>query len=431
MLGTLISFSNRIHDVDLSVDLFTSQIHVAACNALIALKNEGSKVDLIMVAQMIKALGLEKHCPPDQLAALSSRVGTSAHLEDHIAILSSLAQRRALRKTGANAMQDAIDETKPVIDALNDLADTVSKMSDKTVSASELLSINEVFAEQDRDFQAAKTSGGVVGIPTGLTKLDRLAGGLRNGELSIVAARPGMGKTALACSIALNAAKQKRKTVFITLEMEPRQLQSRIFSNALNIPFDDLNQSRLSTDHWRDMVIARLSELNGLPLKYVDKAGISIEEIRNRLRKTQRENGLDLVVIDYLQLITVKGKTTRSRNEEVGFISRSLKTLAKELKVPILCLAQLSRAVEQRGGDKMPQLSDLRDSGEIEQDADLIAFLTRPAYYGIIEDASGNSTEGLCLMNIAKHRNGETKIINLRSDLDFMRFSDWTVNINT
>jgi replicative DNA helicase len=265
----------------------------------------------------------------------------------------------------------------------------------------------------------------VSGIPTGFTALDRVTSGWQKSDMIVIAARPGMGKTAFVVSMARNAAVQFGKAVAIfSLEMSSVQLVNRLISGETEIPAEKLRKGNLER-HEYEQLHARIGKLSEAPFFIDDTPALSIFEFRAKCRRLKAQHDVQLIIIDYLQLMTGGGEGKGNREQEISFISRSIKTVAKELEVPIIALSQLSRSVETRGGDKRPILSDLRESGAIEQDADIVSFIYRPEYYGLTTDEeTGDSLEGIGEFIIAKHRNGSLESIKLRFVGQFAKFEN-------
>ena len=273
---------------------------------------------------------------------------------------------------------------------------------------------------------AAQNSGGMTGIPTGYSKLDEMTSGWQNSDLVIIAGRPAMGKTSFALSLAKNIAVDYRVPIALfSLEMNNEQLVQRLISNVCEIPGQKILSGQLSDDEW-NRFDRNINKLIGTPIYIDDTAGLSVFELRTKARRLVREKGVKIIMIDYLQLMNANGMRFGNRQEEVSTISRSLKGLAKELNIPILALSQLNRGVESREGNegKRPQLSDLRESGAIEQDADMVLFVHRPEYYRIYQDEHGNDLHGVAQILIAKHRKGGTGDVNLHFRGEFTRFED-------
>jgi replicative DNA helicase len=262
--------------------------------------------------------------------------------------------------------------------------------------------------------EAKNHKDGMSGVASGFTRLDRLTNGWQKADLIIVAARPAMGKTAFVLSMARNLAVEFRKPVaFFSLEMSSLQLVMRLISNETELDAEKLKRGQLTMAEW-EQLHAQIDKLSDAPLIIDDTPALSVFELRAKSRKLMVKHQLELIVVDYLQLMTTGTEGKGNREQEISLISRSLKSIAKELNVPIIALSQLSRAVETRGGDKRPMLSDLRESGAIEQDADIVIFLYRPEYYGIDEDDAQNPTNGIAEVIISKHRNGQTGTVKLK-----------------
>jgi replicative DNA helicase len=274
--------------------------------------------------------------------------------------------------------------------------------------------------------KAAANKDGLTGVPTGYHKLDDITSGWQPSDLVIIAGRPAMGKTSFALSMAKNiAADYQVPMAFFSLEMSNVQLVNRLISNVCEIQGSKILNGQLQQDEW-ERLDKRLNKLLGAPLYVDDTPGLSVFELRTKARRLVREHGVKIIMIDYLQLMNANGMRFSSRQEEVSVISRSLKGLAKELDVPILALSQLNRGVESRDGleGKRPQLSDLRESGAIEQDADMVLFVHRPEYYHIYEDDRGRDLRGMAQIIIAKHRKGATGDVLLTFRGEFTRFEN-------
>ncbi len=273
--------------------------------------------------------------------------------------------------------------------------------------------------------------GGITGVPSGFRKLDDMTGGWQRSDLIIVAARPSMGKTAFALALARNAAFHRELptgVAIFSLEMSAQQLAQRLLTSEARVDAQAARTGRLSDSDWPRLAKAA-GRLADAPIFIDDTPGLSILELRAKCRRLKAEHGIGLVIVDYLQLMHGTGMSRSSnREQEIAQISRSLKSLAKELDVPVIALSQLSRAVETRGGDKRPQLSDLRESGSIEQDADVVAFIYRAERYGITVDENGNSTEGLGEIIIGKQRNGPIGTVTLAFVHQHARFENLTTH---
>jgi replicative DNA helicase len=309
---------------------------------------------------------------------------------------------------------DLIDQYEKSVSGL-----TSGVVSDKVSSSSD---IQKEMLERNAKILTRK---GISGVATGFTLLDTITGGWQEPDLIILAARPAMGKSSLAAQLATYPAIQGIPAAIFTLEMSSHQFYARMQAQESGIDVEKILRTGLN-EHEMAQLTNSCQRLTNAPLYIDDSAGISIFELRNKARKLCREKGVKLIIIDYLQLMTNKSKGG-NREQEISEISRGLKSLAKELKIPIIALSQLSRQVETRA-DKRPMLSDLRESGAIEQDADIVSFLYRPEYYGIMQDEQGNSTAGKSLLIIAKHRNGSLADIPLNFEHAKTKFSDYQHN---
>ena len=273
--------------------------------------------------------------------------------------------------------------------------------------------------------EASKREGGFSGVPSGFTHLDRLTLGWQPSDLIIIAARPSMGKTAFVLSLARNVAVDFQKGVaFFSLEMSAEQLMMRLIVGESGLDSRDVRNGQLTPDQWKHLETS-IKPLAAAPLFIDDTPALSIYEFRSKARRLKTQYDIQLVIIDYLQLMTAQTDSRGNREQEVAMISRSLKAIAKELNIPIIALSQLNRSVESRGGNKRPQLSDLRESGAIEQDADLVAFIHRPEYYGLTVDEDGAPTQGMAEIIVAKHRNGAVDTIKLRFRKEQAKFMDY------
>jgi len=283
----------------------------------------------------------------------------------------------------------------------------------------------------DQIEQAQNQEDGISGINSGFSELDRITAGWQRSDMIVIAARPGMGKTAFVLSMARNSAVQFNHPVAIfSLEMNSIQLVNRLIASETQIAADKLRKGNLEP-HEYEQLHARIGGLSKAPIFIDDTPALSIFELRAKARRLKQQHDIELIIIDYLQLMTAGSTKAGNREQEISSISRSIKEIAKELNIPIVALSQLSRSVETRGGEKRPMLSDLRESGAIEQDADIVAFIYRPEYYGLTSDEQGNSTVGTGEIIIAKHRNGSLGSVNLKfiphlakfTDMDTMEYS--------
>ncbi len=314
-------------------------------------------------------------------------------------------------------------------DLLQEAESTIFQISQQNQKR-DVTQIDPVISEAfERMRKAAKNEGNISGIPSGFHELDKITSGWQKSDLIIIAARPAMGKTAFVLSMAKNiAVNYKRPVAMFSLEMSNVQLVNRLIMNVCEIEGDKIKTGKFNSDE-RQRLENKVNDLYGAPIYVDDTPALSVFELRSKARKLVREKKVELIIIDYLQLMNASGMTFGSREQEVSIISRNLKALAKELDIPIIALSQLNRSVEQRGGTgidgKKPQLSDLRESGAIEQDADMVCFIHRPEYYRItIEEKTSKDLRGLGQIIVAKHRNGATDEIWLRFRSKYAKFQN-------
>lgn len=394
-------------------------------DSMVELFNEGKPVDLVTLQERLK----EKDVPPE-IASLEfvrdlvSAVPTSANVKYYAQIVADKSMLRKLIK-----LNDEISNTcyagKESLEAILETTEKLMFQLLQQRNTGEYVPIRQVVLNAlDRIEKASKSKGTVTGIPTGFIDLDYKLSGLQPSDLILVAARPSMGKTAFVLNIAQYVAfKKDRATAIFSLEMSKEQLVNRLFSLESQVDAQALRTGNMKDSDW-EKLIEGAGIIGKSKLIIDDTPGISVSELRSKCRKYKLEHGLDLIIIDYLQLMTGSvGKRSESRQQEISEISRSLKGLARELNVPVIALSQLSRAVESRP-DKRPMLSDLRESGAIEQDADMVCFIHRPEYYKIYQDDRGNDLRGMAEIVIAKHRNGAVGEVLLRFKGEFTRFSN-------
>ena len=382
-------------------------------------------VDIMTVTEQLKKDGtLEDVGGPAYIMDLSSHVASSAHIEYHARVLAQKFTARQLISFASLIETKAFDETQDV-DELMQLAEgSLFEISKKNMRQ-DYTQIDPVVKDAVEILQrAAANTDGLTGISTGYIDLDDKTSGWQKSDLVIIAGRPAMGKTAFALSLAKNIAVDNQVPVaFFSLEMSNVQLVNRLISNVCEISGKKILNGQLDQEEWKRLD-SRLRRLQ--PLYVDDTPGMSIFELRSKARRLVKEKGVQIIMIDYLQLMNANGARFGSRQEEVSTISRSLKGLAKELNIPILALSQLNRGVEGREGNegKRPMLSDLRESGAIEQDADMVLFVHRPEYYRIFADEHGNDLRGMAQIIIAKHRKGATGDVLLNFRGEYTRFQN-------
>ena len=384
-------------------------------------------VDILTVSDQLARNGeLDEVGGPVYITELAARVSTSANVEYHARIIAQKFLARQLISFAGDISTKAFDETIDVDDLMQHAEGALFELSQKNMKK-DYTQIDPVISQAVKVIQeAAKNTDGLTGIASGYHALDDKTSGWQNSDLVIVAGRPAMGKTAFALSMAKNiAADYKQPMAFFSLEMSNQQLINRLLSNVCEVEGKKILNGQLAPDEW-DRLDKRVNNLLGAPLYVDDTPGLSVFELRTKARRLVREHGVKIIMIDYLQLMNANGMRFSSRQEEVSTISRSLKGLAKELDIPIIALSQLNRGVESREGleGKRPQLSDLRESGAIEQDADMVIFVHRPEYYHIYQDDNGRDLHGMAQIIIAKHRKGATGDVLLTFRGEFTRFEN-------
>jgi replicative DNA helicase len=410
----------------LQSESFYSDGHKMIYRAMLKLFEKSQPVDLLTVTEELKKSGeLETIGGPYYLVELTNRVASAANIEYHARIISQKHIQRELISVSTKVIRDAYEDTTDVFQLLDDAEQGLFQITQQNLSrgyesigtiAGRTLKMLEELSEKEE---------GLSGVPTGFTELDRLTSGWQASDLIIIAARPGMGKTAFTLALARNAALDFGKGVALfSLEMANVQLVQRLISMEAEIPGSKLRGGQLEEYEWQQLHSA-IEKMSEVPIFIDDTPGINIFELRAKCRRLKMQHDIQLVVIDYLQLMTGgPDQKNGNREQEISAISRALKGLAKELNVPVIALSQLSRAVETRGGNKRPQLSDLRESGAIEQDADIVSFIYRPEYYNILEDEEGQSLKGIGEIIVAKHRNGALKTVKLKFTDHFAKFTN-------
>lgn len=401
----------------LSPDAFYKDAHKFIFEAIFKLFENSEPVDLLTVSsQLKKDEKLDLVGGDFYLISLTQRVSSSAHIEFHARIILQKYIQRSLIKISNEIIEDAYDETKDVFDLLDNAEAKLYEVTQGNVKKSTETAQNLVL-QAKKKIEEISNKEGLSGIPSGFDKLDKLTSGWQPSDLIIVAARPGMGKTALTLTMARNMAVNSNIPVaFFSLEMSSVQLITRLISSETALSSEKLRTGKLEKHEWEQLNV-KVKTLEKAPLYIDDTPSLSIFDLRAKARRLASQYGIKLIVIDYLQLMTAGGSMKGgNREQEISTISRNLKALAKELNVPVIALSQLSRAVETRGGSKRPLLSDLRESGAIEQDADIVSFIYRPEYYKIDEwdDEERSPTEGQAEFIVAKHRNGGLDNIRLK-----------------
>ncbi|UBM59561.1 replicative DNA helicase [Marinilongibacter aquaticus] len=410
------------------INTFYGESHREIYSAMLELHEASEPIDLLTVTQSLRRRNtIRKVGGAKYLADLLSKVNSASNIEYHALIISQLSIKREMIQAANDLMGQAFDESVDIFEVLDNTEQYFFKISEQSIRR-QYKNSNEIMRLTIDELENKKLSNedGITGVPSGFNSLDELTGGWQKTELTIIAARPGMGKTAFVVSAMRNAAVDAQAPVAIfSLEMSATQLMLRMISAEAEIESEKLRKGILQPHEWQQLT-TRLNKLNEAPIYIDDTPALSVLELRAKCRRLKAQFGIEMVIIDYLQLMSGEdgSNSQGNREQEIATISRALKNLAKELDVPVLALSQLSRAVETRGGDKRPQLSDLRESGSIEQDADMVMFLYRPEYYKLDTDENGNSTEGIGEVIIAKNRAGTLKTVKLQFVKEFTKFTD-------
>ena len=420
----------------LSPESFYEQRNQLIYSAIRDLSLAEKPVDVLTVTDELERQGcIDKVGGAIYIADLSNKVASSANIEYHARIIAHKFLARQLISFASEIETKAFDGSMDIDDLMQEAEGSLFELSRRNMKK-DYTQIDPVISNAVEVIQkAAANKDGLTGVPTGYHKLDNITSGWQASDLVIIAGRPAMGKTSFALSMAKNiAADYKVPMAFFSLEMSNVQLVNRLISNCCEIQGSKILNGQLKPDEW-ERLDKRLNNLIGSPLYVDDTPGLSVFELRTKARRLVRDHGVKIIMIDYLQLMNANGMRFSSRQEEVSTISRSLKQIAKELDIPILALSQLNRGVESREGleGKRPQLSDLRESGAIEQDVDMVLFVHRPEYYHIYQDENGRDLHGMAQIIIAKHRKGATGDVLLNFRGEFTRFEnpeDTSSNLN-
>ena len=408
--------------VDAVIDIlhpyaFYKEAHQFVFEAIVKLFENTEPIDLLTVSSKLKSEGrLDKVGGDYYLVQLTQKVSSSAHIEYHARIILQKYIQRSLIKISTEIIEDSYDETQDVFDLLDAAESKLYDVTQGNIKKS-TETAQSLVIQAKKKIEEISNKDGLSGVPSGFSDVDKLTSGWQPSDLVIIAARPGMGKTALTLSMARNMAVAKNIPVaFFSLEMSSIQLITRLISSETGLSSEKLRTGNLEKFEWEQLNV-KVSSLENAPLYIDDTPSLSIFDLRAKARRLSSQYGIKLIVIDYLQLMTAGGSNKNgNREQEISTISRNLKALAKELNVPVIALSQLSRAVETRGGSKRPILSDLRESGAIEQDADIVSFIYRPEYFKIDEwdDEERTPSTGQAEFIVAKHRNGGLSNIRLK-----------------
>jgi replicative DNA helicase len=406
---------------------FYDKIHETIFSSIQDLAIQQKPIDMLTVVEQLKKRGeLDQVGGAFYIAQLTGKVVSAAHLEYHARIIAQKHLARELIHFTSSVASKAFDESNDVDDLMQEAESQLFEISQRNLKK-DVQQIDPIIKEAISLIQlAANRSDGLSGLPSGFRLLDKITSGWQNSDLIIIAARPAMGKTAFVLSMAKSMAVESNIPVALfSLEMSNVQLVNRLIVNVCQIPGSKIKNGQLEQHEWKQLDI-KIKDLYNAPIFVDDTPSLSVFELRTKARRLVREHGIKCIIIDYLQLMNASGMNFGSREQEVSTISRSLKGLAKELNIPIIALSQLNRGVESRVGHegKRPQLSDLRESGAIEQDADMVCFIHRPEYYKIFTDEKGNDLVGKAEIIVAKHRNGATGDVLLSFKSEYAKFQN-------
>jgi replicative DNA helicase len=429
VLGAIMIDKDALSDVveKLKPEMFYVDAHSVIFKAILQLFNDIKPIDMLTVIDQLKRNGeLDIAGGAYYISELTNKVASSANIEYHTQIVIQKYIQRKLIDISNKVIQEAYEDSTDVLELLDKAERGIFSVAEENLrrgSDSIRNLITETLKEID---EARKKKDGLTGVPSGYTELDRLTAGWQKSDLIIVAARPAMGKTAFVLNMARYAAVEENRPVAIfSLEMGATQLVKRLISAECEIAGEKIIHGKLTDQEWA-LLGKNVERLTKAPIFISDTPALNIFELRAQCRRLKSAHNIQLVMIDYLQLMSGNSEGKGStREQEISMISRSLKSIAKELNIPVIALSQLSRAVESRTGEKKPQLSDLRESGAIEQDADMVIGLYRPDYYGYTEDANGESLIGVAEVIILKHRHGPTGSVKLSFINEFAKFKDY------
>src|SRR5665647_3331268 len=426
VLGALMLEKDAYHTVQaiLRPESFYKEEHKKIFNAIKELAAKEKPIDLLVVTQALKNRGeLDEVGGPLYITQLTSRVASAAHIEFHARIIAQKFIQRELILISSEIQSKSYEDAMELNDLIDFAESSLFRVTEGNITK-ESQPIKPLLQRAVEQIEInTKKPDGLSGIASGYTRLDNITSGWQKTDLIIIAARPAMGKTAFVLTMARNmAAIYKTPVAVFSLEMSSLQLVNRLISAETELGSDKIKSGRLENWEW-EVFNRKLKNLEEAPLFIDDTPALSIFEFRAKCRRLKMQYNIGVVIVDYLQLMTAGGDIRGNREQEVSTVSRNLKAIAKEIDVPIIALSQLNRSVESRDG-KRPQLSDLRESGAIEQDADMVMFIHRPEYYGITQDTDGNSLMGVAEIIIAKHRNGSVGDVQLAFKASLAKFTD-------
>jgi replicative DNA helicase len=432
VLGAVLLEKNALTSVVsfLKPEHFYTSAHELIYKAVIQLFQSASPVDMRTVVMQLRKNGeLELAGGAYYIAELTSKVSSAANIEYHARIVVEMAIKRTVITIGHSMSSKGYEDSMDVFALLDFAESSIFNLLDSNMKGEVKKMPGLIQMALANIIKRGNNGSGLTGTPSGLTMLDKVTDGWQKSDLVIIAARPGMGKTAMITTMLRNAAVDHNIPVALfSLEMASLQITNRLICSEAEVESDKLKKAQFTKEEW-ERVLVCTRRLESAPLFIDDTAALSILELRAKCRRLKMQNNVQLIVVDYLQLM--KGDSEGNREQEIASISRALKGIAKELDVPVIALSQLSRGVETRGGDKRPQLSDLRESGSIEQDADVVMFLYRPEYYKITVDEEGMPTDGKAEAIIAKHRNGSLDTVPLKFIGKYTKFINYDLTFNS
>ena len=398
--------------------------------SIIDLFNDSEPIDLLTVTSQLKKNGkLEYVGGSFYVTQLTTRVNSASNIEYHARIILEQSIKRQLIEVSGEVQKEAYEDTTDVFDLLDNTEQSLFDISESHIRKN-YSQVKGLMKEAIDELQAKKTrKDGITGVPSGFIDLDNITSGWQPSDLVIIAGRPSMGKTAFVLSMMRNASIDHEMPIALfSLEMSSLQIVNRLISSEAELDSDKIKKGNLKDYEWQQL-LHKTDQLNNAKIFIDDTPALSRLELRAKSRRLKSQHDIQCIIVDYLQLMSGEyGKSSGNREQEIASISRSLKAIAKELNVPVLALSQLSRAVETRGGDKRPVLSDLRESGSIEQDADMVLFIYRADRYDITEDEDGNLTAGVAEVLLRKNRNGPTGKVKLKFIERFAKFADLSSN---
>ncbi|MDA8535663.1 replicative DNA helicase [Flavobacteriales bacterium] len=428
VLGALMIDNESLSDAidSLQAEYFYAPKHQKIFEAIVNLFNNTQPVDILTVSEELKRMEMFKEIGGlAYISELTNNVSSSSNTEFHARIIAEKFIKRSLINISRKISNDAFDDSVDIFDLLNEAEANLFTVTEGTLRKSYDKMSSLIKGALENIETLRNKEDGLSGVPSGFTNVDRVTSGWQKSDLVIVAARPGMGKTAFALTMARNVAVDHNTPIgFFSLEMSSEQLVNRLIASEAELGASKLRKGDLA-DHEMVQLHEKIKHLSEAPIFIDDTPGLSIFELRAKARRLVKNHGVGIIMIDYLQLMTAGG-TGGNREQEISTISRSLKGIAKELKIPVIALSQVNRGVESRTGvgSKRPMLSDLRESGAIEQDADIVTFIYRPEYYKIYEWDNGDDSRGQGELIIAKHRNGSLNNVRLKFTGEFAKFSD-------